>query len=146
MLHPLEIQTPTNATPTQIQKPKTTRNPTSTLSYTTWLPRRLPTFDAALLPPALTIRCEARDTWLTLSAGRTGSSNFDRDDCFDARDPAFECLEWCECVERPVWLPIWLIESSGVTCESTSRSTTLSGRGTSRAETYDLPPWLPFAE
>lgn len=104
------------------------------IHQTTWL-RQLLTFEAARLPSALIVRWEARDTWLTLSAGFTTSSNLDLEECLDA----LECLEWWECEERAERLPIWLIESSGVTCEFTSRSITLSGSGTSRADKCDLP-------
>jgi hypothetical protein len=65
---------------------------------------------------------------------------FDLDECFE---PAFECerCEWCEWCDLAGRLPTWLIESSGVTFDRTSKSITLSGSGTSRAEEYDL-TWL----
>lgn len=104
-------------------------------------------WDGALdpLPLAFTVRSDARDTfvetWLMLSLGLTGSSNFDRlDECETCEAPDFECRdecrEWCD-----RFSPTWLIESSGVMCVSmstVSRNTVLgvalSGSGMSRAE------------
>lgn len=45
----------------------------------TSVPRRLSTFE----PPAFIVRCDALETWLTLSAGLTGSSILDLDECPD---------------------------------------------------------------